>query len=92
MPPPFACKADVLARESAAERINRSQSAEVHVPDIPFNDVQAGESLAEYLAGVGIPFDCPLWVVSVDEVGEDSAACSCKKMSGKHSFMAFVSW
>jgi hypothetical protein len=36
--------ADVLARESAAYRINRSQSTEVHPAHIAFDDMQSREA------------------------------------------------
>jgi hypothetical protein len=75
---PVSGEADVLARESAAERIDWIQSFKVHGPDIPFNDVQSWESLSEYLTGVWVEFDGPLWIVAVDEVGKDAPACACE--------------
>lgn len=75
----LACSRDVLTRESSAERIDASQlSREVHGSDIAFDDSQAGESLAQDGAGVGVPLDGNDRLVSEDEVGQDAAAGSCE--------------
>lgn len=75
----FSGSRDVLARESSAQRIDASQlSREVHGADITFDDSQAGESLAQDGAGVGVPLDGNDRLVSEDEVGQDAAAGSCE--------------
>lgn len=78
--------ADVLTRKSSAERIDSSQlSREVHGSDIALDDSQAGESLSEHLAGVGVPLDGDNWLVAEDEIGKDSAAGTGEEMSSSHA-------
>jgi hypothetical protein len=52
-------------------------------PDVSFPHVQVwepsfGGSFSQDLAGVSIPLNSDNWRVSKDEVGKQSASCSCE--------------
>jgi hypothetical protein len=61
----------------------------IEQPNVSFVHVQVwepsiGSSFTQDLAGIRFPLDCADWLVSKDEIGEQSATTTGKQMHGSH--------
>jgi hypothetical protein len=76
--------ANILAREARMDAVHSSGVfGWIEQPDIPFPHVQSWEpsvcgSFSEDLAGVWLPFNSDNWLMSEDEVCEQSSTSSCE--------------